>query len=103
MTLANGNPLWCKAKIESFTWWMQGKNYSASVYVLTLAGFDLILGLPWLTSLSTITWNFRSRTMTYFEQGQQFELQGVQETIITITGKELTQLIAVPDSEVVEL
>ncbi|KAJ8763101.1 hypothetical protein K2173_023306 [Erythroxylum novogranatense] len=77
VNVANGeqlrNPEICKgAPIElGFT------IFTVDLFVLQLTGFDIILGVNWLTRLAPILWDFNLMWMSFFVEGKQVELNGI--------------------------
>lgn len=55
--------------IKGFTWSMQGKWHSAYVILFPLVWCDLILGMQWLGTLGSITWDCLNLTMDYNKDG----------------------------------
>lgn len=65
--------------IEGFTWMMQGQKYDADVILFPLAGCDLILGMLWLSTLSSITWDCLNLTTESCKGGQKVKLMGCKQ------------------------
>ncbi len=53
--VANGEVLSCDAKIPQFTWWVQGYHFSFTMHLLLMGGYDVVLGMDWLTQYSPMT------------------------------------------------
>ncbi|KAI4365468.1 hypothetical protein MLD38_021452 [Melastoma candidum] len=66
--VANGEQLDCDSMIQSFSWMMQGKLYSANMLLMPIKGRDMILGMKWLTSLGSVLWDFAAMTMQFTKQ-----------------------------------
>lgn len=50
---------------KEFSWNMQGKQFTTSVFLVSLESYHMILGVQWLTTLSDILWNFRNLMMKF--------------------------------------
>lgn len=57
VTVADGGKIQGTKMVKSFTWSMEGQNFSTDVILFPLMGCDLILGMQWLRTLGSITWN----------------------------------------------
>jgi hypothetical protein len=42
-----------------------GFAFVSNFYVIPLAGCDMVLGIQWLVTLGSITWNFKDLTMEF--------------------------------------
>jgi hypothetical protein len=47
---------------------IDGQEFRVDLFVMPLAGFDVVLGTVWMATLRPIIWDFTARTMT-FQQG----------------------------------
>ncbi|XP_021623868.1 uncharacterized protein LOC110623248 [Manihot esculenta] len=52
-------------------------TFMVELFVLQLTGFDIVLGVNWLTTLGPILWDFNIMWMSFFVQGKQVELYGI--------------------------
>ncbi|XP_068649023.1 uncharacterized protein [Aristolochia californica] len=52
--------------------------FHAELFVIPLAGFDMVLGIKWLKTLGPILWDFYALTMSFVLRGSQVILQGSQ-------------------------
>lgn len=57
---------------------MQNCNILADLFLLTLGGCDLVLGVDWLRSSGTIQWNFANLSTSFFVEGKHIFLQGLK-------------------------
>jgi hypothetical protein len=48
-----------------------------SHFVMPLEGYDMVLGIQWLTTLGPILWNFGGRSLTFKWHGKSVCWQGV--------------------------
>lgn len=64
ITVANGEHLKCSNLIDRLTWSMAGRSFSATVNVIPLGGYDLILGVEWLSYVSPVTFDDSQEIVT---------------------------------------
>lgn len=64
VTVANGENLLCSSLVENLEWSMAGECFETDVHVLPLGGYDLILGVEWMTSVSPVTFDFEEEKVT---------------------------------------
>lgn len=55
---------------------VQGVKFVMDVYVLELAGVDVVLGVQWLAGLGNVISNYKSMTMSFLHEGQRVILSG---------------------------
>lgn len=55
-------------------------EFSISYYTLPLDGFDIVLGVHWLSTLGPILWNFAALSMTFLHQGRTIQWTGIGGT-----------------------
>lgn len=72
-------PLSTKGVIRLVTMQMQGYKFQHDYRLLTVAGYDLVLGVDWLETLRLVGWNFQHKTM-------EFTVDGVNHRIVGATG-----------------
>lgn len=63
MVSPNGDQLINDGKGQGIKFNIQGFLFSMVLFVLELAGCDMVLGEQWLQTLGTISWNFKKLTM----------------------------------------
>ncbi|XP_041025452.1 uncharacterized protein LOC121265848 [Juglans microcarpa x Juglans regia] len=61
---------------------IQGSKFSIPLHVLTLGGCDIVLGVQWLRTLGSITWNFIDMSMSFEWGGQMIKLQGLNSASV---------------------
>lgn len=88
--VANGEVLVCDAKISQFDWWVQGHQFSFPVRVLPMGGYDLVLGMDWLTQYSPTTCDWAAKWLQFSYQGSLIKLQGIQSSSDLTTPQEAT-------------
>ncbi|XP_077242441.1 uncharacterized protein LOC143882949 [Tasmannia lanceolata] len=76
VTVANGNRLLSDAVCRDFRWLMQGFEFSTEARLLPLRGYDVVLGIQWLTTLGDIVWNFANLRMEFCVDGRRHVLRG---------------------------
>ena len=63
--MANGESVSCLGIIRQAALTISGDTFAADLFVMPLAGYDVVLDTQWLASLGPILWDFRARTMTF--------------------------------------
>lgn len=76
--VANGQCLHSKGVCEEFNLRVQGNNLQTSFYLLQLAGCDMVLGIQWLQTLGSITWDFSKLVMTFVHKVKHVNLKGLK-------------------------
>jgi hypothetical protein len=61
---------------------IMGEHFSINMYVLSLDGFDIILGVQWLHAFCPILWNFTNLSMSFWRYGHTVFWPGVGSPII---------------------
>jgi hypothetical protein len=56
---------------------LSGFFFLIDTYVISLAGCDMVLGIQWLVTLGSITWNFKVLTMEFTIDEKTILLQGL--------------------------
>jgi len=69
-TVANGERIRCPGVIRQAPISVAGEHFLVDLYVMPLAGYDLVLGTQWLITLGPIVWDFTVRTMSFTRQGR---------------------------------
>ncbi|XP_016727246.1 uncharacterized protein [Gossypium hirsutum] len=75
--VANWVRLSTQGLCRAVSWKAQGYNFTTDFLILSVKGFDLVLGIHWLLSLGPIAWNFSNLTMQFNHMRQNFILQGI--------------------------
>lgn len=90
----SGEQLNCDRKCEKVRLMIQGTRIEADIFVLDVAGCDIVLGVQWLAELGNIVANFRKMTMAFMVKGQRVEFQGEHMLHpIPLTCKTLTKVV----------
>jgi hypothetical protein len=75
--VANGERVACVGIIRGAPLTIGGASFPADLYVMPLAGYDVILGTWWLAVLGPIVWDFGNRAVSFTYQGRTFCWQGL--------------------------
>lgn len=86
--VANGDIIPCMGYCRAVTINLQNFKANANLYVLTLGGCDVVLGVDWLRSLGSIAWIFSDFTMKFDFRGSEVQLQGIQLPKATLEEEE---------------
>ncbi|XP_066375064.1 uncharacterized protein [Miscanthus floridulus] len=78
--VANGERVACPGVIRDAAFTINGSTFHTDLFVMPLAGFDVVLGTRWLGTLGPIVWDFASRSMAFQRDGQRFAWTGVAST-----------------------
>lgn len=76
--VANGGVLSCRHEIPQCEWSTQGYLFCTSFKVLDLPGYDLILGMDWLSNHSPMQVDWANKLIILKWKGQWVTLQGVK-------------------------
>ncbi|KAF5480441.1 hypothetical protein F2P56_001190 [Juglans regia] len=75
--VANGEMVNSEGKVTGVNVSVQGSYFLVDMYVMVLAGCDMVLGVQWLQGLGPILWNFRELTMQFTIQQAAVQLKGL--------------------------
>ena len=86
----------CVGVIRQAAVTIHGDLFHADLFVMPLAGYDMVLGTQWLATLGPVLWDFGARTMTFQRQDQSICWQGVPgpEAPVVRTTTATTTLLA---------
>ena len=70
-TVANGERISCPGVLRQAPIVIDGEEFCVDLYVLPLAGYDLVLGTQWLVTLGRIEWDFTARTLSFTRQDRR--------------------------------
>jgi len=76
-TVANGEKVACPGVIRQATLSIDGTIFTVDLFVIPLAGYDMVLGTQWMASLGPIVWDFAERTMSFQYRGRNICWAGV--------------------------
>jgi hypothetical protein len=77
VTVANGDKVACPGIFPDMPFQIAGEEFATVVYVLTLGGYDLVLGTQWLATLGPILWDFTALTMSFWHRDHCVTLHGL--------------------------
>jgi len=77
--VANGQKVFSPGSCKAVSIKLQGFSFQTDLFILSLVGCDMVLGIQWLQTLGPILWDFAALKMQFSFQGQQYVLQGIQQ------------------------
>ncbi|KAL0403037.1 UNVERIFIED_CONTAM: hypothetical protein Sradi_1944500 [Sesamum radiatum] len=80
VAVANGNRVYSTHTCKNFNWRMQRVDFVTEVMTLALGGWDVVLGVQWLVTLSNINWNFKELKMEFYMNRSKISSRGNQPT-----------------------
>ncbi|XP_043807599.1 uncharacterized protein LOC110608432 isoform X2 [Manihot esculenta] len=75
--VANGEQLHSPGLCKGAPIELGNSVFTVDLFVLQLTGFDLVFGVNWLATLGPILWDFNSMWMSFFVNGKQVALTGI--------------------------
>ena len=75
--VANGERVTCAGVIRDAPLLVDGAAFPADLYVMPLAGYDVVLGTRWLGELGPIVWDLGSRRISFQRHGRPVAWTGV--------------------------
>ena len=95
VSVAGGTKLVSQYMVKGFQWKIQGVVFETDVMLLPLGGCELVLGVQWLSTLGTISWNFQELTMKFAYGGQKVLLRGThQSELAWMSGKQMSKMVS---------
>ena len=76
-TVANGERIICPGVIRNTPIQVHGETFHVDLFIMPLAGFDLVLGTQWLGTLGPIVWDVAARTMQFQRAGRAVRWTGL--------------------------
>ncbi|GAU38235.1 hypothetical protein TSUD_145900 [Trifolium subterraneum] len=73
--VGNGSTLECAMQCTGVNFIIQGNHFTSDFFVLPLGGAEVVLGVPWLTSLGPILVDYTTLLMRFTHLGQPIELK----------------------------
>ena len=64
-TVANSERVSCTGVLHCAAFTIEGAPSTADLFVMPLAGYDVVLGTQWMTGLGPLTWDFTVDTLTF--------------------------------------
>ncbi|WVZ75167.1 LOW QUALITY PROTEIN: hypothetical protein U9M48_023250, partial [Paspalum notatum var. saurae] len=78
--VANGERVSCVGIIRGAPLTIDGAAFPADLFVMPLAGYDVVLGTRWLGALGPIVWDLARCRMTFQRQGRTICWSGVESS-----------------------
>ena len=75
--VANGDEIVSLGKCKNTKVKLQGYTFVVDLYILPLAGCDIVLGIQWLRTLGPILWDFLNLTMEFVYEERTCLLEGL--------------------------
>ena len=102
--IANGERVSCPGVIRNAPFSIDGTTFHTDLFVMPLAGYDMVLGTRWLGTLGPIVWDFATRSMAFQRGEQHFSWTGVASpstaqlrTLAAASGTLLDELLVAYD------
>lgn len=77
-TVANGEKVSCPGVLRRAPITIQGMAFDVDLYVMPLAGYDMVLGTQWMAHLgTTIAWDVTTGTVSFQHQGRTVSWQSL--------------------------
>ena len=76
-TVANGERVPCPGVLRQAPVIIDGMEFRVDLYVMPLAGYDVVLGTHWMATLGPIVWDLAARTMAFQQEGRDICWRGV--------------------------
>jgi hypothetical protein len=70
-TVANGERISCPDVLRQAPISIAGEDFHVDLYVMPLAGYDLVLRTQWMVTLGPIVWDFTSWTLVFTRQDRK--------------------------------
>jgi hypothetical protein len=84
--VANGERIACPGVLPQALISIEGVPLCVDLYIMPLAGFDLVLGTQWIATLGPIVWDIANRTMQFQLQGRMVRWSGTTSTATSAFG-----------------
>jgi hypothetical protein len=68
-TVANGECIACPGVFRQAPITIAGEDFCVDLYVMPLAGYDVVLGTQWMVTLGKMVWDFTTRTVAFTRHG----------------------------------
>src|SRR6202011_1075776 len=75
--VANGGTINCARKCHNIKLSMGEYVLTSPMLSIPMGGADVVLGVQWLQSLGTISFNFQELFMNFSVEGREVELRGI--------------------------
>jgi 5S rRNA maturation endonuclease (ribonuclease M5) len=81
VSVADGSKMLSDSAVQDLTWFAQGHEFQSDARVLSLGCYDIILGMDWLESHSTMWVDWKRKRMRFSYKGSRVVLTGVKDCI----------------------
>ncbi|KAL4351501.1 hypothetical protein GQ457_06G016560 [Hibiscus cannabinus] len=96
ITVANGEKLFSTSKCNNLCWKMQGYVFQHDFRVLSMGGYDMVLGVDWMKRYSPMVMDFNAMTLSFTRGTESITLHGamvLDKRIIKRNNRPVTQLL----------
>jgi len=69
-TVASGERIACPGVLRQAPIAIDGEDFCVNLYVMPLAGYDVVLGTQWMVTLGKMVWDFATRTVAFTRHGR---------------------------------
>jgi len=69
-TVANGEKVACPGVLRQAAISIEGMTFDVDLYVMPLAGYDMVLGTQWMATLGRIAWDVATHTLSFQHEGR---------------------------------
>jgi hypothetical protein len=76
-TVANGKKVVCPGVLRQAAVSIEGMTFNVDLYVMPLAGYDMVLGTQWMAGLGRIAWDVATHTLSFQHASQEVCWAGV--------------------------
>ena len=76
--VANGDRLDCMGLCTNTQMTIAPSTFAVDFYIIPLSGFDVILGMQWLSTLGSVLWNFAQMQFSYWAHNTRITWTGLQ-------------------------
>jgi Retroviral aspartyl protease len=80
--VANGEQMVTDSKCQALLFSIQGHQFCHDLCLLPVQGYDVILGLDWLSQFSPMYIDWYNRWVEFHQQGERIRLQVTTETSV---------------------
>lgn len=74
IVVANGDSIRCNSTVEPVKWSMADQQFEVNMHVIPLGGYDMILGVHWMTMVSPVTFDYTQGSITVHHSGNKIRL-----------------------------
>ncbi|XP_068662886.1 uncharacterized protein [Aristolochia californica] len=78
VSVANGEKVLSYGVSKDVQFSIGNTHFTTENFLISLAGFDIVLGVKWLQTLGPILWDFSALTMNFVLEGKPVQLRGSQ-------------------------